>query len=57
MVFFGFELWNKSISELTASKYFLPAQPPTQTQSKSTNLLIFNDTGEEHAMLIGILHH
>lgn len=47
MVFFGFELWNKSISELTASKYFLPAQPPTQTQSKSTNLLIFNDTGSE----------
>ncbi|XP_021270813.1 ATP-binding cassette sub-family A member 6-like isoform X2 [Numida meleagris] len=47
MFFFGFELWNNSISELTASKYFLPTQPPTQTDSKSTNLLIFNDTGSE----------
>ncbi|XP_042688743.1 ATP-binding cassette sub-family A member 9-like [Centrocercus urophasianus] len=47
MFFFGFNLRNKSISELTASKYFLPAQPPTQTQSKATNLLIFNDTGSE----------
>ncbi|XP_032304119.1 ATP-binding cassette sub-family A member 9-like isoform X3 [Coturnix japonica] len=47
LIFFHSGLWNKPISELTASKYFLPAQPPTQTQSKSTNLLIFNDTGSE----------
>ncbi|XP_072208393.1 ABC-type organic anion transporter ABCA8-like [Excalfactoria chinensis] len=47
MIFLASELRNKHISELTASKYFLPAQPPTQTQSKSTNLLIFSDTGSE----------
>ncbi|XP_065591471.1 ATP-binding cassette sub-family A member 9-like [Cyrtonyx montezumae] len=48
LVFFaGFQLQYNSISELTASSYFLPTRPPTQTQNKSTNLLIFNDTGSE----------
>ncbi|NXJ10033.1 ABCA9 protein, partial [Odontophorus gujanensis] len=47
MFFVGFQLQYNSISELTASSYFLPTRTPTQTQNKSTNLLIFNDTGSE----------
>ncbi|NXC42525.1 ABCA9 protein, partial [Penelope pileata] len=45
MHFIGFQLWDNSISELTASSYFLPTEG--KTKSKSTNLLVFNDTGSE----------
>lgn len=57
MLVIGFQLWDSSrISELTASFYFLPTEG--KIQSKSTNLLIFNDTGEEgHVMLVRFLHH
>ncbi|NXK49661.1 ABCA9 protein, partial [Chauna torquata] len=46
MLFIGFQLWdNSSISELTASLYFLPTEG--KIQNKLTNLLILNDTGSE----------
>ncbi|NXI63389.1 ABCA9 protein, partial [Anseranas semipalmata] len=46
MLFIGFQLWyNSSISEMTASKYFLPTEG--KIQNKLTNLLVFNDTGSE----------
>uniref|UniRef100_A0A8D0KU02 ABC transporter domain-containing protein n=1 Tax=Strix occidentalis caurina TaxID=311401 RepID=A0A8D0KU02_STROC len=44
--FIGFQLWDSSSSwEITASLYFLPTEE--KIQDKSTNLLIFNDTGSE----------
>uniref|UniRef100_A0A8C0E7X7 ABC transporter domain-containing protein n=1 Tax=Bubo bubo TaxID=30461 RepID=A0A8C0E7X7_BUBBB len=56
-LFIGFQLWDSSSNwEITASLYFLPTEE--KIQDKSTNLLIFNDTGEEeHVMLIHFLHH
>ncbi|XP_068511598.1 ATP-binding cassette sub-family A member 9-like isoform X1 [Anas acuta] len=46
MLVIGFHLWDSSrISELTARFYFHPTGG--KIQSKSTNLLIFNDTGSE----------
>ncbi|NXI91945.1 ABCA9 protein, partial [Psophia crepitans] len=46
MIFVGFQLWDSSSSwEITASSYFLPTEE--KIQNKSTNLLIFNDTGSE----------
>lgn len=57
MIFIGFQLWDSSSSwEITASSYFLPTAE--KIHNKSTNLLIFNDTGEDgHVMLIHFLHH
>ncbi|NXR09222.1 ABCA9 protein, partial [Semnornis frantzii] len=44
MTFTGFELWGGSTSwEITASSYFVPTKE--NSESKSTNLLILNDTG------------
>ncbi|NXW13738.1 ABCA9 protein, partial [Circaetus pectoralis] len=46
MIFIEFQLWDSSTNwEMTASSYF----PPTEEKirDKSTNLLIFNDTGSE----------
>ncbi|KFV49627.1 ATP-binding cassette sub-family A member 9, partial [Gavia stellata] len=46
MIFVGFQLWDSSSNwEITASSYFLPTEG--KIQNKSTNLLIFNDTGSE----------
>ncbi|NWQ82193.1 ABCAA protein, partial [Columbina picui] len=46
MFFIQFKLWDDSNNwEISASPYFLPAEGNSQT--KSTNLLIFNDTGSE----------
>ncbi|NWX42680.1 ABCA9 protein, partial [Steatornis caripensis] len=46
MIFVEFQLWNSSSNwEITASSYFLPTGE--KGQNKSTNLLIFNDTGSE----------
>ncbi|NXL41440.1 ABCA9 protein, partial [Podilymbus podiceps] len=46
MIFVGFQLWDSSSNwEITASSYFLPTEE--KIQNKSTNLLIFNDTGSE----------
>ncbi|NXF30465.1 ABCA9 protein, partial [Nyctibius bracteatus] len=45
-IFIGFQLWDSSNNwEITASSYFLPTEE--KVQNKSTNLLIFNDTGTE----------
>jgi len=57
MIFVGFQLWESlSNWEITASSYFLPTGE--KIQNKSSNLLIFNDTGEEeHVMLIRFLYH
>ncbi|NWS57036.1 ABCA8 protein, partial [Chunga burmeisteri] len=45
-IFTVFQLWESSSSwEVTASLYFLPTEE--KIQNKSTNLLIFNDTGSE----------
>lgn len=57
MLFIDIKLWNDSGNwEISASPYFLPTE--VKIQNKSTNLLIFNDTGEEeHVMLICFLHH
>uniref|UniRef100_A0A8C0EBJ9 ABC transporter domain-containing protein n=1 Tax=Bubo bubo TaxID=30461 RepID=A0A8C0EBJ9_BUBBB len=45
-LFIGFQLWDSSSNwEITASLYFLPTEE--KIQDKSTNLLIFNDTGSE----------
>uniref|UniRef100_A0A8V5GA54 Uncharacterized protein n=1 Tax=Melopsittacus undulatus TaxID=13146 RepID=A0A8V5GA54_MELUD len=55
-IFIVFQLWDSSSNwEITASSYFLPTEE--KMQDKSTNLLIVNDTGEEHVMLICFLHH
>uniref|UniRef100_A0A8B9TZL3 ABC transporter domain-containing protein n=1 Tax=Anas zonorhyncha TaxID=75864 RepID=A0A8B9TZL3_9AVES len=56
MLVIGFHLWDSSrISELTARFYFHPTG--SKIQSKLTNLLIFNDTGEEgHVMLVRFLY-
>ncbi|XP_075296728.1 ATP-binding cassette sub-family A member 9 isoform X2 [Opisthocomus hoazin] len=46
MIFVGFQLWESlSNWEITASSYFLPTGE--KIQNKSSNLLIFNDTGSE----------
>ncbi|NXU63000.1 ABCA9 protein, partial [Horornis vulcanius] len=46
MVLVLFYLWHNSSSwEITSSPYFLPTKE--QNQNRSTNLLIFNDTGSE----------
>ncbi|NWH44279.1 ABCA9 protein, partial [Fregata magnificens] len=46
MIFIGFQLWDSSSNwEITASSYFFPTEE--KIQNKSTNLLIFNDTGSE----------
>ncbi|NXL66387.1 ABCA9 protein, partial [Chordeiles acutipennis] len=46
MIFIGFQLWDSSSSwEITADSYFLPTAE--KIQNKSTNLLLFNDTGSE----------
>ncbi|XP_075374992.1 ATP-binding cassette sub-family A member 9-like [Mycteria americana] len=46
MLFMGFQLWESSNNwEITASSYFLPTEK--KIQNKSTNLLVFNDTGSE----------
>ncbi|NXL00582.1 ABCA9 protein, partial [Mesembrinibis cayennensis] len=46
MFFTVFQLWVGSSNwEITASSYFLPTEE--KIQNKSTNLLIFNDTGSE----------
>lgn len=56
MIFVEFQLWDSSSNwEMTASSYFLPTKE--KIRDKLTNLLIFNDTGEEHMMLIHFLHH
>ncbi|NWH99743.1 ABCA9 protein, partial [Tichodroma muraria] len=46
MVLMLFHLWHNSSSwEITSSPYFLPMKE--KIQNRSTNLLIFNDTGSE----------
>ncbi|KFP21965.1 ATP-binding cassette sub-family A member 9, partial [Egretta garzetta] len=46
MIFIVFQLWDSSNNwEITASSYFLPTEE--KIQNKSSNLLIFNDTGSE----------
>ncbi|KAM6343887.1 ATP-binding cassette sub-family A member 9-like [Alca torda] len=46
MIFIQFQLWDSSGNwEITSSLYFLPTAE--KIQNKSTNLLIFNDTGSE----------
>ncbi|XP_049669091.1 ATP-binding cassette sub-family A member 9-like isoform X2 [Accipiter gentilis] len=46
MIFVEFQLWDSSSNwEMTASSYFLPTKE--KIRDKSTNLLIFNDTGSE----------
>ncbi|NXA95411.1 ABCA9 protein, partial [Melanocharis versteri] len=46
MVLMMFHLWHTSGSwEITSSPYFLPTRE--KIQNRSTNLLIFNDTGSE----------
>ncbi|NXO43592.1 ABCA9 protein, partial [Locustella ochotensis] len=46
MVLALFHLWHKSSSwEITSSPYFLPTRE--KIQNRSTNLLIFNETGSE----------
>ncbi|NXV20214.1 ABCA9 protein, partial [Cepphus grylle] len=46
MIFTEFQLWDSSSNwEITSSLYFLPTAE--KSQNKSTNLLIFNDTGSE----------
>ncbi|NWR69995.1 ABCA9 protein, partial [Centropus unirufus] len=46
MIFITMHLWASNGNwEITASSYFLPTEE--KTQNKSTNLLIFNDTGSE----------
>ncbi|NWS30090.1 ABCA9 protein, partial [Polioptila caerulea] len=41
-----FHLWHNSSSwEISSSRYFLPTKE--KIQNRSTNLLIFNDTGSE----------
>ncbi|KAK2528401.1 hypothetical protein Q9233_007372 [Columba guinea] len=46
MIFIDIKLWNDSGNwEISASPYFLPTK--VKIQNKSTNLLIFNDTGSE----------
>uniref|UniRef100_A0A8C9NK02 ATP binding cassette subfamily A member 10 n=1 Tax=Serinus canaria TaxID=9135 RepID=A0A8C9NK02_SERCA len=46
MVLMMFHLWHTSSSwEITSSQYFLPTKE--KIQNRSTNLLIFNDTGSE----------
>ncbi|NWW64563.1 ABCA9 protein, partial [Ifrita kowaldi] len=46
MVLMLFHLWHDSSSwEITSSPYFLPTKE--KIQNRSTNLLIFNDTGSE----------
>ncbi|NXB06536.1 ABCA9 protein, partial [Cnemophilus loriae] len=46
LVLLLFHLWHNSSSwEITSSPYFLPTKE--KIQNRSTNLLIFNDTGSE----------
>ncbi|NXR59382.1 ABCA9 protein, partial [Rhadina sibilatrix] len=46
MILTLFHLWyNSSSWEITSSPYFLPTKE--KIQNRSTNLLIFNDTGSE----------
>ncbi|NXS32992.1 ABCA9 protein, partial [Pomatostomus ruficeps] len=46
MVLMMFHLWDNSSSwEITSSQYFLPTKE--KIHNRSTNLLIFNDTGSE----------
>ncbi|NXS46276.1 ABCA9 protein, partial [Balaeniceps rex] len=53
MLFIVFQLWASSGNwEITASSYFLPTEVKIQ---KSTNLLIFNDTGSEIGDFISAL--
>ncbi|KAM6119100.1 ATP-binding cassette sub-family A member 9-like [Phoenicopterus ruber ruber] len=55
MIFVGFQLWDSSSNwEITASSYFLPTEE--KIQNKSTNLLIFNDTGSEIEDFIAALN-
>ncbi|NXX57190.1 ABCA9 protein, partial [Scopus umbretta] len=54
MIFIVFQLWDSSSNwEITASSYFLPTEE--KIQKKSTNLLIFNDTGSEIGDFISAL--
>ncbi|NWY53440.1 ABCA9 protein, partial [Chionis minor] len=54
MDFIGFQLWDSFGNwEITASSYFLPTAE--KIQNKSTNLLIFNDTGSEMEDFIAAL--
>ncbi|KAF1404864.1 ATP-binding cassette sub-family A member 9, partial [Spheniscus magellanicus] len=54
MIFIEFQLWDSSSNwEITASSYFLPTEE--KMQNKSTNLLIFNDTGSEIENFISAL--
>ncbi|NXX14692.1 ABCA9 protein, partial [Podargus strigoides] len=54
LVVIELQLWDSSINwEITASSYFLPTEE--KTQKKSTNLLIFNDTGSEIENFIAAL--
>ncbi|NXT94720.1 ABCA9 protein, partial [Anhinga rufa] len=54
MLFIGFQLWDSSGNwEITASSYFFPTEE--KIKNKSTNLLIFNDTGSEIENFISAL--
>ncbi|KAM9281767.1 ATP-binding cassette sub-family A member 9-like [Morus bassanus] len=54
MIFIGFQLWDSSGNwEITASSYFFPTEE--KIKNKSTNLLIFNDTGSEIGNFISAL--
>ncbi|NXC65707.1 ABCA9 protein, partial [Anhinga anhinga] len=54
MLFIGFQLWDSSGNwEITASSYFFPTEE--KIKNKSTNLLIFNDTGSEIGNFISAL--
>uniref|UniRef100_A0A8C3EQS5 Uncharacterized protein n=1 Tax=Corvus moneduloides TaxID=1196302 RepID=A0A8C3EQS5_CORMO len=51
MVLMLFHLWHNSSSwEITSSPYFLPTKE--KIHNRSTNLLIFNDTGEEQRVVV-----
>nr|XP_009482737.1 PREDICTED: ATP-binding cassette sub-family A member 9-like [Pelecanus crispus] len=54
MILILFQLWDSSSNwEITASSYFLPTEE--KIRNKSTNLLIFNDTGSEIGDFISAL--
>ncbi|NXM68779.1 ABCA9 protein, partial [Serilophus lunatus] len=54
MILMVFQLWHGSSSwEITASPYFLPTKE--KIENKSSNLLIFNDTGSEIEDIIAAL--
>ncbi|NXQ31149.1 ABCA9 protein, partial [Alaudala cheleensis] len=54
MVLMLFHLWHSSSSwEITSSPYFLPTKG--KIQNRSSNLLIFNDTGSDIEYFIAAL--